>query len=575
MGVTLLLTLCFLKFAKSHHFEHILGSVQEKVEVGIDGNSSNLFALREREMCDLKPGVNMVPTIYMMKCCAADKIFNVNSGSCEDGLFNTSLVQVWRFQSSSSQLDLEQEFSPRPLSDTDLMICSSLLTQEDCGELSRTILDPVLRPQEEFMLLENGTLRMPKLGLYFTSSPQQYCVEQFHTGDQISIHVVVCAREMMDSDEDKDENASCSARFILYPIVESLSSLGLLLTLICYSILPEFRNVPGRCLQCLCFTLLSAMLLLLFTQILGNSIYNKMGLCKVVASLLQFSFLSAFSWMTVLSLDISRAFHLMQVSTTNPSLGRPKSTKKLGLYSLLGFGIPLIITAITAIMDQTLNTNFLRPRFGERGCWFFGNMEILLYFYSPVIILLLANILLFVRTVSSLAIVERKTSFKKGQIRKHSMSQLHQEYSQGREMLSLSVRLFVIMGGLWIFEVVSWIGHTLDHPCWIYIPTDILNLLQVYPQPSPGIFSTFSRYNKPSPGILKLLQVYPQPSPCILNLLQIYLVVGYHERASLARSVSGNCSIAGGAGASGYGTGGGEAVAGTRGEGAGSGQGSY
>jgi len=139
-----------------------------------------------REMCDLKPGVNMVPTIYMMKCCAADKIFNVNSGkiqisnyflifhasiqifflnfflknklkylckqgSCEDGLFNTSLVQVWRFQSSSSQLDLEQEFSPRPLSDTDLMICSSLLTQEDCGELSRTILDPVLRPQEEFM----------------------------------------------------------------------------------------------------------------------------------------------------------------------------------------------------------------------------------------------------------------------------------------------------------------------------------------------------------------------------------------------------------------------------------------
>ena len=33
---------------------------------------------------------------------------------------------------------------------------------------------------------------------------------------------------------------------------------------------------------------------------------------------------------------------------------------QLGLYSLLGFGIPLIITIITAIMDQTLNTNFLR-----------------------------------------------------------------------------------------------------------------------------------------------------------------------------------------------------------------------
>ena len=87
-------------------------------------------------------------------------------------------------------------------------------------------------------------------------------------------------------------------------------------------------------------------------------------------------------------------------------------------------------------------------------------------------------------------------------------------------LLILFFFIFGISKKFFLFQ--SWIGHTLDHPCWIYIPTDILNLLQVYPQPSPGIFSTFSRYNKPSPGILKLLQVYPQPSPYILNLLQIY-----------------------------------------------------
>ena len=40
-----------------------------------------------REMCDLKPGVNMVPAVYTMKCCAADKIFNVNSGKILSNYF--------------------------------------------------------------------------------------------------------------------------------------------------------------------------------------------------------------------------------------------------------------------------------------------------------------------------------------------------------------------------------------------------------------------------------------------------------------------------------------------------------
>ena len=33
-----------------------------------------------RQNCDLASGVS---TVYMMKCCAADKIFNVNSGKIE------------------------------------------------------------------------------------------------------------------------------------------------------------------------------------------------------------------------------------------------------------------------------------------------------------------------------------------------------------------------------------------------------------------------------------------------------------------------------------------------------------
>ena len=38
--------------------------------------------------------------------------------------------------------------------------------------------------------------------------------------------------------------------------------------------------------------------------------------------------------------------------------------------------------------------------------------------------------------------------------RKHSMAGKSQEYNQGRERLRLSLSLFIIMGGLWTFEVV-------------------------------------------------------------------------------------------------------------------------
>ena len=39
-------------------------------------------------------------------------------------------------------------------------------------------------------------------------------------------------------------------------------------------------------------------------------------------------------------------------------------------------------------------------------------------------------------------------------------------------------KVFVIMGVSWIFEIVSWAGEFLGHPCWLYLPTDCINCLQ-------------------------------------------------------------------------------------------------
>lgn len=60
---------------------------------------------------------------------------------------------------------------------------------------------------------------------------------------------------------------------------------------------------------------------------------------------------------------------------------RPQSTEKrqerirLRLYEAYAWGVPLLIASIAAILDilpQNPDYDFLRPKFGERMCWFYG-----------------------------------------------------------------------------------------------------------------------------------------------------------------------------------------------------------
>lgn len=48
---------------------------------------------------------------------------------------------------------------------------------------------------------------------------------------------------------------------------------------------------------------------------------------------------------------------------------------RLRIYKIYAWGVPLIITSIAAILDnlpKSLHESVLRPRFGEKKCWFAG-----------------------------------------------------------------------------------------------------------------------------------------------------------------------------------------------------------
>lgn len=48
---------------------------------------------------------------------------------------------------------------------------------------------------------------------------------------------------------------------------------------------------------------------------------------------------------------------------------------RLRIYEVYAWGMPIIITIVAAILDnlpESSTETFLRPRFGENKCWFYG-----------------------------------------------------------------------------------------------------------------------------------------------------------------------------------------------------------
>lgn len=76
------------------------------------------------------------------------------------------------------------------------------------------------------------------------------------------------------------------------------------------------------------------------------------------------------------------------------------------MYTVYAWGGPLLLAGAAAALDALpeggAGAGLLRPRFAVRRCWFYGDTEILVYFFGPVGVLLLVNLALFVSTTRQL-----------------------------------------------------------------------------------------------------------------------------------------------------------------------------
>ena len=108
----------------------------------------------------------------------------------------------------------------------------------------------------------------------------------------------------------------------------------------------------------------------------------------------QFFLLNAFFWMNVMAFDIFQRFRTIRPTPILPhSLNYSKQRRKLIWYAVYATGSPLIITAITAVLQfvdvEDAIGSELKPNFGKSNCFFNEDKpwSSFVLFYIPLLLL--------------------------------------------------------------------------------------------------------------------------------------------------------------------------------------------
>ncbi|XP_044734657.1 probable G-protein coupled receptor Mth-like 1 isoform X2 [Chrysoperla carnea] len=283
-----------------------------------------------------------------------------------------------------------------------------------------------------------------------------YCVEYFLDIDDTKIpHILACPDL---SAEYSSESSDWSLK--LYAIGLIISVIFLIATLATGFLLPSSHHVlHWRCQTNYVTCLLIGDFCLAVTKLAGHKLVGTA--CLTIASVMHFFFLAAFFWLNTMCFNIWWTFRDLRPA----SLEKGQEACRLRLYEIYAWGVPLLIAGTGAIVNRLPEEegyNFLRPRFGEKDCWFYGDMEIFTYFFGPIGVLLAINLVLFGLTARELTCGLWKREVVKSNTERAAL---------GRVCL----KLVVVMGVSWGADVLSWAA---GGPKELWYLTDIINTLQ-------------------------------------------------------------------------------------------------
>lgn len=398
-------------------------SQPDEEELGTTSSRSSAF-LQERFVGDITANVT-VPI-----CCGMHKVFSLERMECETA--SSKPIIAFHYEDGEP---VEYQFA-----------YNVRLGFPNCSFYN---LQPEIEPEDVFYLLPDGNL---KVALVSREVPgDQFCMLATEDG----MEALVCFPDV--TPKGVSGGFDRVVYQTLYPVGLIISASFLLATLLVYCLVVELRDLLGRCLMCsvlaLCIAQVSTVVVQMGTHLLT------MSACVFAAVMMHFWYLSAFLWLNVICFNV----FLTIWWKSDASYGRV--SRWFAMYSAYAWGLAILITSIALARDfsEGLQDSALpKPNFGTARCWFSGDNALIIFFYGPTSIILGLNVILFVAS-----------AYKLCSLNKNSEARVFQ--------FSLYLKLFVLMGITWIFEVISFfVQRQTQDPTghYVWLVFDLINIMQ-------------------------------------------------------------------------------------------------
>ncbi|KAH8302401.1 hypothetical protein KR044_005926, partial [Drosophila immigrans] len=243
----------------------------------------------------------------------------------------------------------------------------------------------------------------------------------------------------------------------LYHILRIISIILLLITIIVYLSYKKLRNLHGLCFVNYMFCI-SVGFAALINDDLYRGHYGKFG-CQVNGYLGYFAVMAGFNWLTVISFDLWISFR-----GNNYNVQRKASKMQFCKYNIYAWGLALLLTIIIGILDAVLDSDdesllpFI-PGVALYTCWVKTfDWSSMLYFHGIITLQLIFNLVMF--TLTAIRIVVVKNELKSLTLPEEREKHVH----LNKQTFGMFLRLFVIMGIVWTFEIFAYLsqGHPLE-----------------------------------------------------------------------------------------------------------------
>ncbi|XP_062123218.1 probable G-protein coupled receptor Mth-like 11 [Drosophila sulfurigaster albostrigata] len=246
--------------------------------------------------------------------------------------------------------------------------------------------------------------------------------------------------------------------------MQSVSIFFLLMVIIVYLILPNFKGDYFKCSICYFSCLTLSFILIVIVRFQWIEPHQKV-LCQLTGYIGYYFTISTFLWLLIINYDLWKAFNTIVITRRTRYLnyhifvwGLAHTIVSRLADNSTGPNRPLCLAAlqllVTYIVALVVNIDSKwAPNIGTYACWIDTTAwSARIYYYGPIGIYLTLSTTLFIKTASEIFVQNRKN-------RLQLINSESQRSLRSLTNFAMFLRLFIIMGVLWILEVISYFGE--------------------------------------------------------------------------------------------------------------------